>query len=524
MKTTNPLPLLLLFFTVPIGCQNGASIQTSTPDPLFVLADEGRISTDRGATRGVGWADPDSDGDPDLVIANTSGQWNGVYLNRGEGRLPSHSRFLKESDQNLSPFGSVASAGGNAEGVGWIDFDGDGDLDLHLVTRGPEPDLLFANGGEHGFIRVLEGPLVESRSHTMACWADVDLNGWPDVFLVGYREDGTNALLANLGAGQFEVMQSSGVGGGTGAGRACAWGDPNGDGLPDLVVGNAEAPNELYWNRGGFVFERDERALHLAQHTAYTYGLSWADFDGDGDQDLFVANFDTTNVLYRNDDGGHLEPVLDGPLATDPGGASKGHAWADFDLDGDLDLFVANGTYGPDMRNFLYLNQGDGEFLRGETGVLAEHADTSAGVAWADYDGDGDPDVFVGNWGSSDQVNRLYRNMATEQFDRGWLQLFLQSATPNTRGLGAVVNVLATIRGRSRWATRWHNPTTGYGSQNDEVVHFGLDDAPGVDSVVIRWPSGRVDRIGPLSGRGIWTIEEGGRVEPGRNPPSGSSN
>jgi hypothetical protein len=78
------------------------------------------------------------------------------------------------------------------------------------------------------------------------------------------------------------------------------------------------------------------------------------------------------------------------------------------------------------------------------------------------------------------------------------------------------VSILATIRGRARWITRWNIPTTGYGSQNDLVLHFGLDDAEAVDSVVVRWPSSRVDQLGVLGARRTWVIEEGGRFETGR--------
>ena len=530
MKCLNPvLPLFLAIFS---ACEDTASRMDQSNAPIFVLAMEGRISTDGGATRGVGWGDVNSDGSPDLVIANTSGQWNGFYLNRGTNQLApvregesigggldgssTFPRFSKETDPNQSLFGGVASAGGNAEGVSWVDFDGDGDLDLHLVTRGPQSDLLFTNTGDSGLVRVLEGPLVDTVSHTMACWADVNLDGWLDVFLVGYRQEGVNTLLQNHGGGRFEILESTGIQGGGGSGRACAWGDPNSDGLPDLVVGNALEPNEIYWNRGDFIFEQEIGLTHLAEEAAYTYGLSWADFDDDGDQDLFVANFDALNVLYRNGGDGLLEPLRDGPMVTDLGGASKGHAWGDYDLDGDLDLFVANGTYAPGMHNFLYINRGDGTFLRNGSGGLSEHADTSSGAAWADYDADGDLDLFVANWGSSDQVNRLYRNMSSEQTNRSWIAIDLRSSTPNTRGWGASVSILATIRGRARWITRWNIPTTGYGSQNDLVLHFGLDDAEAVDSVVVRWPSSRVDQLGVLGARRTWVIEEGGRFETGR--------
>jgi hypothetical protein len=491
---------------------------------MFVPVSGGRISSDGSASRGVAWADFDADGDPDLVIGNTAGQWNAFYLNIRHGRrddwrdgavspepgsTDATARFLKVSDPNSSPLGGVAAAGGRAEGVSWVDYDGDGDLDLHLVTRGSEPDLLFENRAAEGLVRVTQGLLVQSRSHTMACWADADGDGWLDVFLVGYRSEAGNSLLRNLGGGEFVVVEGTPFAEASKAGRACAWGDPNGDGLPDLYVGNAREPNDMFWNRGSLRFERDGSRSHVVQASGYTYGLSWADFDQDGDHDLFVANFDTANVLYRNDGGGGLEPVGLDPITLDEGGASKGHAWGDYDLDGDLDLFVANGTYGPDMRNFLYLNE-DGSFRRGLSGVLTEHADTSAGTAWADYDGDGDLDLFVANWGSSDQVNRLYRNTTSETTGRSWIGFRLRSAPPNAFAWGATVSVRATIGGQARRLTRWNVPTTGYGSQSEMLIHFGLGDAEAVDSVVVRWPSGHVERRGQHRARQIWVLEQNG--------------
>jgi hypothetical protein len=484
----------------------GDAVSANGRPPLFVPITEGRIAHDGGASRGVGWVDFDQDGDPDLVVANTAGQWNAVYLNTSLG-------FQKASDPNASPFGAVAAAGGRAEGVAWVDYDGDGDLDLHIVTRGQEPDLLFDNQGADGLVRVTESPLIRSAGSSMACWADVDGDGWLDVFLVAYGDNQRNTLLQNLGDGRFEDLRDNPATIGTGTGRACAWGDPNDDRLPDLYVGNAREPNRFFWNRGEFVLEQDLEAGHLVEHVGYTYGLSWADFDDDGDQDLFVANFDVENVLYRNDGLGHLEAVRGDPIVEEQGGASKGHAWGDYDLDGDLDLFVANGTYGPDMRNFLYLNSGEGTFLREMRGEFAVHADTSAGAAWADYDLDGDLDIFVASWGSRDQVNRLYRNTTSESTGRNWVAFHLRSPAPNTQGWGAKVRARATIQGSPRWMTRWAIPTTGYGSQNDLLIHFGLDDATRIDSLVIRWPSGQVDVHTNLAARQLWYVKEGGSVE-----------
>jgi hypothetical protein len=146
------------------------------------------------------------------------------------------------------------------------------------------------------------------------------------------------------------------------------------------------------------------------------------------------------------------------------------------------------------MVNRLYLAEGEGGFRLATAGEAATHADTSAAVAAADYDLDGDVDLFVANWGSAGSHNRLYRNRSA---GRGWLRVTLEGVRSNRMGLGARVSVLVRSGDRSRWLDRWLDSSTGYAGQNEPVIHFGLGDAAGVDSLIVRWPSGAVDRIGP---------------------------
>jgi hypothetical protein len=145
------------------------------------------------------------------------------------------------------------------------------------------------------------------------------------------------------------------------------------------------------------------------------------------------------------------------------------------------------------MRNFIYLNDGQGSFIRDMRGDVAMHADTSAGAAWADFDLDGDLDLFVASWGSEDQVNRLYRNTTSQTTNRAWLSVTLQGDRPNTFAIGARVTCVATVAGTLRRMTRWNWPATGYGSQNQMLAHFGLGDATLVDSLIVEWPDGTQD-------------------------------
>jgi hypothetical protein len=233
--------------------------------------------------------------------------------------------------------------------------------------------------------------------------------------------------------------------------------------------------------------------------------------DQDGLLDLFVANFDADNVLYRQTSGGQWELS---PLGTRfASAASKGHTWGDYDLDGNLDLYLGSGTPAPNQLNVLYLGQGAGQWRVDSTGEFATHADTSAGVAWADMDADGDLDLFVANWGSPGAVGRLYRNTTAGGSSRSWLKITLTGGASNRMALGARVSVLARDAGGSRWTHRSLSASTGYAGQNEPVIHFGLG-AASIDSMVVRWPSGRVDRFGPTPVRRDYRLIEGQRPTP----------
>lgn len=451
---------------------------------------------DRGRSRGAAWGDYDGDGDPDLVVTRPT--WEGeeqenvLYRNDGGG-------FRRVA------FGEDGASGGPGawEGAVWVDVDGDGDLDLHIVGRDGSGSLLFENDGTGELSRRPTDPFGDRiTSASMGCWADADGDGRLDVFVVGHG-DGGNLLFRNLGAWRFELVPLPSVAAGDGSARACAWGDLNGDGLPEAVVANARQPNLVLRNRGHMTLEPDTGTA-LQRDTDYGYGLSWADVNGDGLRDLFVANFDAGNSLYLGDGAGGLEPVGLGEILQSA--ATKGHVWGDFDLDAHQDAYLASGTPRPGMVNRLYMATESGEFRLDDRGQAAAHADTSAAVAVADYDLDGDLDVFVANWGSLGSRNRLYRNTVT---GRSWLKVELNGTRSNRMGIGARATAVITLEGEVHRVHRWLDATTGYAGQNEPVLHFGLGAAPAVDSLIVRWPSGTTDRLTDVPARTTITVREG---------------
>jgi hypothetical protein len=486
----------------------------AAPAQLFSRETVGEHVTDGGLSRGIAWGDYDNDGDPDLVVANSVNQLQMLYRNDSDGDF-----FQVQQDP-------IVQSGGDSEGVFWADYDNDGDLDLLLTNQFDAPLRLFRNDGparaeeegSAGFSQVAAGDLGDDRlgSANGACWGDFDNDGNLDVFVV-HRDGLNNELYRNLGDGSFRRETDGPAVSSGGDARTCAVGDVDGDRDLDLYVGNfiddgTKATNFFYLNNGDGTFEAVTDSPLVDDRQA-TYGASFADADEDGDLDLFLSNIARSdhNALYLNDGRGGFSRVSDGPLVTAASRPSKGHTWGDYDNDGDLDLFIANGTEADvDLRNFLYLNDGNGRFSGVAEGVVVSDVMISAGTAWADIDRDGDLDLFVANWGGSDEDNALYRNR-TE--GRHWLVVKLVGQRSNRMGLGARVRVRAKIHGRERWLTRWMLPATGYASQNEPIVHFGLGDAPAIQSVEVLWPSGVIDRISSPALNQVIEVVEGQRAD-----------
>lgn len=434
--------------------------------PLFVSA-TGAVTELRGVSRGAAWGDVDGDGYPELVVTRPGEerQGSGLVLFRNEGGTLVRGEALPVPDSGW-------------EAVNWVDLDGDGDLDLALVGRHGAGAAFVENGGSGGFETApdLFAGLVGSA--TMMCWADADRDGHLDVFVVGYGDE-PNRLFRGAGPWTMQPVALPDVALVGGASRACVWADLDDDGLPELVVANARIPNLLLRNRGRLQFVSDTTTA-LSSGDSYSYGLSTSDVDGDGLLDVFVANFDAPNTLLRGTSDGRLEPVPGAPQSA----ASKGHSWGDFDLDGRIDLYLGSGTPAPGMFNELYLRTPDGGFRSVHTGVVGEHADTTAAVAASDMDADGDLDLFVANWGSAGSVDRLYRNTTT---GASWVKVKLLGSSA---GIGARVSIRWTENGRGRSAHRWVTASTGYAGQDDATVHFGVGQGTMIEEVLVEWPSG----------------------------------
>ncbi len=451
-------------------------------------------------------------------------------------------------------------------GASWVDFDGDGDLDLYVVTSfsANNDNVLYRNDGGDTFVRVLGEPVVQDSAESVcSSWADADNDGDLDAYVTALSTKG--GRLYRRTAASWTLDVASGISGDAMKGVGCAWGDYDRDGNVDLVVSTITGVlgmttgNRLFRNLGDGTF------LEIAGSAVSTAGShhnpTWADFDGDGDLDLFFGSGPVGSLgldqMYRNrliETGtADFEAITTGTLATDPRD-SQVLSWADYDNDGDLDCYAINYTSVP---NQLYRNDGVTGFTKIVAGTIVTDMGAAHGVAWGDFDNDGDLDVHVAR--DNAQADRFYRNngngtftsvatlattpprsaygVAAGDYDQdGDLDLFLPTARSegpsvlyrndlvngnhwlevacvgqpsNRSAIGLRVRVRATIGGTPRWQLREISANTGYGGQNALIAHFGLGDAAVADSVRLEWPSGRVDVVTSLAADTLRTMVEG---------------
>jgi len=259
------------------------------------------------------------------------------------------------------------------------------------------------------FSRITTGVIVNDWETSDGCsWNDYDNDGDLDLFVA---TKSPNSLYTNNGDGTFtQIMSGSLVEDALGS-KGCSWADFDNDGDSDLFVANAAGQNNiLYENTGSGSFTKIT-AGPIVSDGGDSYGCSWGDYDNDGHVDIFIANGGgENNFLYKNMGSGNFIKITTGPIVTE-GGDSRGCSWADYDSDGDLDLFVANGG----ENNFLYENKGGGNFEKITTGPIVTDGGGSKGGSWGDNDNDGDPDLFVTNSGDGEN-NFLYENMGGGNF------------------------------------------------------------------------------------------------------------
>jgi hypothetical protein len=474
---------------------------------------------------GVVLFDYDGDGDPDVLFVD-AGSLPGY-----QGEAPRTRLFRNDGGGHFVDVTERSGIKVSGYGMGGAaaDVDGDGNLDLFLTAFGR--NQLFHNNGDGTFADVTAKAGVggEPRWNTSAAFADVDRDGHLDLYVASYIDfslehnrfcgdpskgiqgyctpqayEGTrHTFYRNRGDGTFEdATQKAGLGEGKGAGLGVVWGDVDNDGWPDLYVANDQSPNFLYRNRGNGTFED----ISLPSGTAYgpkglpegSMGVDFGDYDNDGLLDLGVANFELeTNALYHNNGAGlfadnrYLAGIAEPSLLF----LGFGLAFADFDQDGDLDLILANGNVQDHPERFGGVNTyGQPNHLYENLGggrfrrVAESGLDTvRSHRGMAVGDLDGDGDLDVVVVALNDRAE-VYENLGAGGVGGTSLGVDLAGAKSNRFGIGARIEVEAGGKRQIREA----KTGASYLSQNAITVHFGLGKAAKADRLTVRWPSGKV--------------------------------
>jgi enediyne biosynthesis protein E4 len=557
----NKTALLSLLLALTLGLAHGfgarpASAQANKPVTFeevppkssgITFVHNNAHSTDRYLPETVGagcaFLDYDNDGWMDIYFVNSGPSdffkpaaplKNALYHNNHDGT------FTDVTDK-------AGVAGGTfGMGVAAADFDGDGWVDLYVTSYGR--NILYRNNGNGTFTDVTDKAGVAAPGwSTCAVWFDYDNDGRLDLFVssfVLYDKAAQNLyctdeskrryycvprffkpqpshLFHNNGDGTFtDVSKESGIAGSPGKSFGAVATDVNNDGWMDLFVANDTMPNFLFLNKGGGKFEEVGLAAGVAYSEAGNprsgMGVDAGDYDGDGWQDLFVANIDQEFFsLYHNQKDLTFtdEPGEIGPATQLLSG--WGLKFFDYDDDGDPDLLLANGH--PDdliemraprvkYREPLLMFENTGRGFRNvsaQSGAAFAKDFSGRGLAVGDIDNDGDLDVLISNNG---EPPLLLRNDGGNR--NHWLGLQLVSTKSNPAAVGALITWQAGGVKRTRLKTSGGS----YLASHDPREILGLGSAPKVDSVEIRWPSGKVDRLTDLPAGAYIKVVEGAGV------------
>jgi enediyne biosynthesis protein E4 len=484
---------------------------------------------------GCAFLDYDRDGWQDILLVNGR-DW--PEHDRPEHDSPGHKREpstlkLYRNNRNGTFSDVTHSAGLDVEmygmGVAVGDYDNDGYPDILITCVGQ--NRLFKNTGKGTFIDVTKSSGLSGRQalSTSALWFDFDRDGLLDLFVCNYVKwspehdvfcslDGKHKsyctpeayrgetcwLFRNRGNGTFEdVTASSGIFDSSSKSLGVAMLDYDRDGWPDLLVTDDTQPNKLYRNQRNGTFKDiavDAGIAFSSEGRARAgMGVDAADFDNSGSAGVAITNFDNEMTgLYRLSDGGNYVDVA---MQSGVGLASKdklgfGCVFLDANLDGALDLAVVNGHIDDTVRNVsgvgyaqppqLFLNSGKGTFVdvAGEIGGGFSQAKVGRGLAYADFDRDGDLDLLVTtNHGPA----YLYR--ADQIAGNRSIRIRLVGTKSNRDAIGAAVQIFTGTSSQSRLV----KGGSSYLSQSELPVTFGLGKRDKIDRLVIQWPSGRTE-------------------------------
>jgi hypothetical protein len=495
---------------------------------------------------GCAFLDYDADGWQDILLINGM-DWPGHKRRRSTLRLYRNNRNGTFTDVTKSAGLDIELYG---MGVAVGDYNNDGFPDILITCVGQS--RLFRNTGKGVFVEATRASGLFGRQglSTSALWFDYDRDGFLDLFVCNYVRwspehdvfcslDGTHKsyctpeayrgdtcwLFHNRGNGTFEdVTATSGVFDSSSKSLGVAMLDYDQDGWPDLLVANDTQPNKLYRNLHNGKFKDVAIEAGLAFSTEGKaragMGIDVGDFDNSGKPGIAITNFDNEMIgLYRSSAPGVFDDISvpSGVGAPSRNTLGFGCLFLDVDLDGALDLAVANGHIDETVRNIrgnvgyaqppqLFLNGRNGKFrdVAAEVGGGFDKPRVGRGLAYADFDRDGDLDILLT---TNNGAAVLFRN--DQLGGNHSIRFELKGAKSNRDAIGATVEIFAADLHESRMV----RGGSSYLSQSELPVTFGLGRRDKIDRVVINWPSGGMEEYKNLQAQKAYKCLEGKSIE-----------
>lgn len=458
---------------------SAACVETREPEPVR-FAPFGPEAFAEGGTLTDAWADFDLDGDPDRFVG-----FNGT-----ESRL--YRNDLVDGFQDVAAQVGLVVAR-SVRTAAWGDFDADGDPDLLLGYAGEAPvTALYRNDRADGFVNVAAELGLELTQGTtrQAVWVDFDEDGDLDLF-VAMRDRG-NLLFENRGASGF-VERGADLGLADDRRTVGATWFDVGDGRLDLIVGNMNGDaNALFLASPGGFAELDDDVVRaggraIGDDAQGTVRPCVVDFDGDGDLDLYFANYGPNGLAENLGPEGWRNVAAERGLAIDS--RYDTCVWGDFDNDGSVDLYV-NGTVGGDIhyRDWLMRREGGDAFIDVTPPELLG-LNASHGATWVDFDLDGDLDLALAG-AADDGTHVLMQNLLRPEYAWHSLQVRVLDGGGRATRAGSEVRVYAADS-RTLLGTRLVDAGSGYDSQSDLPVHVAIPGGQPVDVEITVFAGGR---------------------------------
>jgi hypothetical protein len=425
---------------------------------------------------GVSFMDFDRDGDDDITLTQV-GAFPFIYRNTGIDFQLEYQQIAVDHE---------------VKQANWVDYDNDGLLDL-VMTLYQGPMRFFRNTGNLVFEETTdEVGIPATQWETFGnTWADYDRDGDLDVYVANYNGPGygqvgiENFLYSNNGDGTFtDVTAIAGVGDGVSYSFMAIWMYINDDMWPDLYVSNDryESENSMYINNGDGTFT-DVSESSNTNVAVFSMGLAAEDFDNDGDEDIYISNWQQ-NLLFVNDSGVFQD------MAAGYGVLGGQYTWgcmmADFDNDMHKDLFFSSAPhFQSNGTNQLYRNTGEGFVNITYAAGMGNEFGKSYGCALGDINNDGHMDIVTID--GEPTYSGLWVNQGTNNH---WLKVEMHGIQSNKDAIGAKIYCYAG----GVQQMNVHRLGESYLSQFSNREHFGLGQQTMVDSLVVHWPSGVIDR------------------------------